>query len=135
MRAAAAAAVAATLLAAGCGGRSGDLLAVDSAGGPPGVPKRTVVITEDGRAGCDGGELRRIEGDLLIDAREIERESTELTDRAASFEGGGPPNARRYALRSKSGTVRWTEGRRGLPPVLPRAALLALRVGREVCGR
>jgi hypothetical protein len=120
-------------LVAGCGGESGDLLAIEEAGGPAGG-ERTLVVTNDGRGRCDGGELRRIESDRLIDAREVERDLQDLAEDGADL-GGDPAGDRRaYVARIRAGTVRWVEAEPGNPDVLPRLELLALRLGRELCG-
>ena len=122
---------AAALTAAGCGGSSGDLLAIEVSGGPAKRQQRMVIQT-DGRASCNGGSQIDIGSAPLIDAREIERELAELADRAAVYE-----NPRRgttgYVVRTKDGTVRWQEGTPGLPGVLSRAQLFALQQGRKLC--
>lgn len=120
-------------LLAGCGGESGDLLAVEVAGGPAGG-ERTLVVTNDGRGRCDGAELRRIESDRLIEAREVERDLQDLAEDGTDL-GGDPTGDRRaYVARIRAGTVRWVEAEPGNPDVLPRLELLALRLGRELCG-
>lgn len=126
---AAAAACAAAL--AGCGGPAGDLLAIETSAGPRGGSER-LVIADDGRARCDGGDLRPIPGDDLIEARELAREIGELAEDARAFEGGAP-GGRRYVARVRAGSVRWSEGAPGLPPALPRLELFALRLGRTFC--
>jgi hypothetical protein len=120
-------------LIAGCGGSPGDLLALDVTGGPTGA-RQHIVIRNDGLASCNGGKERDIGSPALIDAREVERDMGKLADRAATFHAApGATGFRSYAVRGKSGTVRWDETARGLPPVLPRAQLLALQLGRKLC--
>lgn len=116
---------------AGCGGSPGDLIAIDTSGGPAGRDQR-LVVRSDGQVTCNGGAAADIGSDALIDAREIERELSDLAERAAEYEGGGEGGAR-YVARTKDGTVRWQEGARGLPPVLPKAQLFALQQGRALC--
>jgi hypothetical protein len=113
-----------------CGGGSGDLIALERSGGAQPQPLR-IVVTSDGRARCDGGPLRAIGSELLLDARETERELGDLAETNRSF--GRRPNRPRYVARTDDGTVRWTEGT-PLPPELPRAQLLLLRLRRAVCG-
>jgi hypothetical protein len=122
---AAALAAATAVAASGCGGGSGDLLAVE-------VEGTRLVVTNDGRGRCDGGDLVRISSDDLIAAREIERGLLDEAHDGRSF-GGDRPGRRRYVLRIRAGTVRWAEGARGLPPELPRAQLLSLRLERTLC--
>jgi hypothetical protein len=113
----------------GCGGEAGDLLAVEGSGGAR--PAHRIVVTGDGRGRCDGSELRAIPSERLIEAREVEREIEELADDSATFPE--EPGRRRYVLRTNDGIVRWSEGARGLPPELPEASLLALRLERDLC--
>jgi hypothetical protein len=120
------AAVAALL--AGCGGTAGDLLALEVAGA--GATRR-VVITGDGRARCDSGELRAISSDELIEAREIERELTDLAESGRTYRGGR--GLRRLTALTRAGTVRWREAAPGRPAVLARAELLAVRLARALC--
>jgi hypothetical protein len=130
-RACAVGAVALAIAASGCGGSAGDILAIEVSGGFSGE-RRSLVVTEDGRGRCDGGELRPIESRTLIDARQVRRDLEQYADRGARFEG---PRADRrvYAARTRDGAVRWVEGAPGLPRVLPEAASLALRLERELC--
>jgi hypothetical protein len=124
-------AVAAAVAAGGCGGSAGDLIAIEVSGGFEGA-RRALVVTEDGRGRCDGSELRPIESQTLIDAREVQRDVSDLAGEGARFDG--PRTDRRlYAVRTRDGTVRWVEGAPGLPKALPEAAQLALRLERELC--
>ena len=93
--------------------------------------QHTVVVSGDGRGSCDRGPLKQLPSDRVIEAREIEHEVAELARRAASYPPS--PDARMYTLKTKAGVVTWSEGRRGLPPVLPRAQLLALQLVRRLC--
>ena len=93
--------------------------------------RHTVVVSGDGRGSCDRGPLKQLPSDRVIEAREIEHEVAELARRAASYPPS--PDARMYTLNTKAGVVTWSEGRRGLPPVLPRAELLALQLVRRLC--
>lgn len=117
---------------AGCGGESGDLLAVEVAGGPA-APGRTIVVTSDGRARCDGGALRPITSGRLIAAREIERDLADLARGGTDLGATAAPDRRSYVARTRAGTVRFVEGEPGNPAVLARLELLALQLGREVC--
>lgn len=125
-----AAALAAPLLASGCGGSAGDLLSITVSGGLT-RGSQTVVVSGDGRASCDRGPLKPIPSDRVIDAREVERDATDYAKRAAEYPAR--EGVRRYALNTKDGVVRWSEGTPGLPAVLPRAQLLALQLTRIAC--
>jgi hypothetical protein len=123
-------ALAASSLVAGCGGTAGDLLSIRVEGGPAGAT-HTVVVTGDGRGSCDRGPLEPLPSARVIVAREIEREVVDLAKGARAF--GSRPGARRYVLMTKDGVVRWSDGTPNLPAALPRAQLLALQLGRELC--
>jgi hypothetical protein len=125
-------ALVAGVLAVGCGGESGDLMAIEVSGGKARGDEFEVVIASDGRASCDDRPRETIPSDLLIDARELERDLGDLAEEGANF-GGGGDDAREYVVRIKDGTVRWVEGELGLPEALPRAQLLALELDRLLC--
>jgi len=133
MRIAVAAATAALMLMAGCGSSAGDLLALEVSGGP--LPaKQTLIVTADGRGSCNRGKLREIPNQRLLDAQGIARDAKPLAEAGAEYLASRP-DARAYRLLLPDGDVRWTEGRPGIPPELARAQLLALQLGRVLCGR
>ncbi len=116
---------------AGCGGSPGDLIEIRSSGGPAQREQR-IVVSGDGRSTCNGGPTKDIGSDALIEAREIERELTDLAGRAAVYESPRG-EATNYVARTKDGTVRWQEGAEGLPEVLSQAQLFVLQQGRTLC--
>lgn len=117
---------------AGCGGSSGDVLAIEVSGG--GAARHEIVVGNDGRGHCDGGMLQRVADAQLVEAREIATEAAELADRGESFEAEGGGARQAYVLRTTDGTVRWTEATPGLPEPLPRVELLAVGLRRLLCG-
>ena len=120
------------LLASGCGGGAGDLLAIQVSGGF--APQtRVFVVTGDGRGSCDRGDLKDLPSARVIDAREIARDAAELAKRGAEYPAPGAADARDYILRTADGDVRWSEASPDLPQVLPRAELLAVQLQRLVC--
>jgi hypothetical protein len=131
MRRAAALGIALAATLAGCGGSPGDLLAIDVTGGAANRHQR-IVVQDNGHATCDGRPSQDLGSAALIDAREIERDLKDLADRAAVYEEA-KAGATSYTARTNDGTVRWLEGARGLPPVLPRTQLFALEQGRKLC--
>ena len=120
------------LTVAGCGGGAGDLMAIEIAKGPARGRGLDIVIKDNGRATCNDGDEETIPSDLLIDARELERDLGDLAEEGAFFEPTGA-GRREYVVRIKAGTVRWSEGKRGLPRELPQVQLLALRLDRLLC--
>ncbi len=121
------------LLGAGCGGEAGDLMAIDVAKGPARGRALNIVIASDGRASCNDRPQETIPSELLIDARELERDLGDLAEEGATFFPPTGAGRREYVVRIKAGTIRWSEGDRGLPRELPRAQLLALRLDRLLC--
>jgi hypothetical protein len=116
---------------AGCGGSPGDLLSINVKGGPA-QRNQSIVLRSDGQGSCNGGPSQDIGSEALIDARTIERDLTDLAERAAFYESTRS-EATNYVARTNDGTVRWQEGARGLPPVLAQAQLFALQQGRALC--
>jgi hypothetical protein len=123
-------ALAPLVLLAGCGGGAGDLLSITASGGVAGG-RHTVVVSGDGRGSCDSGPLRELPSDRVIDARGVERDAADLAKRSATYPPR--PDARSYTLHTKAGEVRWSEGARSLPSVLPRAQLLELQLEQLLC--
>ena len=122
----------AAAVAGGCGGEAGDLMAIEITGGPARERPLDIVVASDGRGSCNEGNSEMLPSDLLIEARELERELGDLAEEGANY--SSPTERRRaYVVRIKAGTVRWTEGEPGLPEELPRTQLLALRLDRLLC--
>ena len=106
-------------------------------GVPPGASAQVVLdayrkLSKLHHPDRNGGSEESIPSDLLIDARELERDLGDLAEQGAFFEPTGA-GRREYVVRIKAGTVRWSEGNRGLPRELPRTQLLALRLDRLLC--
>ena len=124
--------LAAVMLVAGCGGEAGDLMAIEVAKGPARGRALDIVIASDGRASCNDGPEKTIPSELLIEARDLERDVGDLAEEGAFFEPTGA-GRREFVVRIKAGTVRWSEGNRGLPRELPRLQLLTVRLDRLLC--
>ena len=125
--------LAALVLAGGCGGEAGDLMAIEVSGGPSRA--RTpldIVLAGDGRGTCNGRPSETVPSDVVIEARELERELEDLAEDGARY-GATRDGRREYIVRIKAGTVRWAEGEPDLPEVLPRAQLLAVQLDRLLC--
>ena len=130
MRLLAAVLAAAAAALTGCGGSAGDLIAISTTGG--GTPHARYVVTGDGLASCNGGKEKTLPSQLVLDAREVERELTDYAKKRSSFMNG-PAGARRYVASTKDGLVTWAEGARGAPPVIGKAILLTQNIKTQVC--
>jgi len=118
---------AALALITGCGNPGGDLIAIEKNG--DGAVER-LVVTDDGRGSCDGGELKYLVSDRLLEAREAERDLQDLPGTKVDF--GRLAGRTIYTARMRDSVVTWSEGARR-PPVLPKATLLALKLQNELC--
>ena len=87
-------------------------------------------MTDDGRGSCNGGELKRLDSDLLLEARDVERELQELADTATNFPD--PNGGRHFRAQMRDATVTWMERSRQ-DPALPKATALTLKLRRELC--
>jgi hypothetical protein len=121
-----AAPIVALLALAGCGNPGGDLIALEERG----AHFTRLVVTDDGRGSCNGGELKRLASERLLEAREVERGLQELADERTNFPG--PGGGRLFRAQMRGATVTWTE-RSASEPILPRATLLTLRLRGELC--
>ena len=117
------------LLAVGCGNPGGDLLAIEERA--PGGATNRLVVTDDGRGSCNGGQLKRLESDRLLEAREVQREMEELPGERSDF--GRLGDRTNYRATMREAEVTWAEGARQ-PAVLPKATVLALQLRRATCG-
>ena len=111
---------------AGCGGSTGDLMGMQITGGPGNV-KEQMHVTEDGRTSCNTGALHQLPSQAVLDARNIEREAKPLITDGEQY-APALPGRRTFQLKTPDGSLVWGEGRTGLPPLLPRAELLALQL-------
>ena len=115
------------VLLAGCGNPGGDLIALEERG----AHFSRMVVTDDGRGKCNGGELKRLDSQRLLEAREVERELQELADTGRTNypeDTGG----RHFRAQMRGATVTWRE-RSAQEPALPKATLLTIRLRRELC--
>lgn len=122
----------AILAAAGCGGTAGDLLAVDRTGEVPGAKLR-MVIGDGGLVRCNEGEEHRMPDDLLLDAREVERELEGPAEEQLTLRPG-PGSILRYDVETPTGRVRFADDSRGKVDGMDELAFLVRRVAQDVCG-
>ena len=122
--------LAAAAALAGCGGTPGELITITESGG--GEAPLRLTVRADSQGSCNNSALRTLPSQLILDAREAERElARPARDRASYAEG--PRAARRYTATTNDGVVTWVEGARGAPEAVGRATLLAAQLKRELC--
>jgi hypothetical protein len=122
----------------GCGSRAADLFEVTRTGSIEGANLR-LVVTDDGRAVCNGGPDRDITSDQLIDARTALRELQGKDDKVGPADRRlslppGPRSILRYRVRVEGGSVAFSDTSRGQPPVFFRLAQLVRGIARGPCG-
>ena len=133
MRALRAIATIGCLALAGCGGESGDLMAIEVEGGfAKSRGTLDIVLANDGRGTCNDRPSETVPSEIVIEAREVERDLNDLAEEGARLGNPGNPGGR-FVVRIKAGTVRWDEGAQNPPQVLGEAQLLALRLDRLLC--
>jgi hypothetical protein len=116
---------------AGCGGSSGgDLIAVDRAGNVPGAKLR-IVVEDPGLVHCNGSAGQRMPDQLLLDARELQRDLVGPAKADLDLPGG-PQSVMSYDVHTVDGDVRFADDSRG-PAVLDRAAYFTRQVAQQVC--
>jgi hypothetical protein len=135
--AAVAAALALAALAA-CGTPSADLFVVQRSGTIPGA-RLTLLVTDGGQVRCNGGPLRDISSDELIEARAIvrglsgDKDAVGPADRHVDLPPG-PGAILRYRVRVEAGDVAFSDTSSGQPPAFFRVAKLTRDLARGPCG-
>jgi hypothetical protein len=125
-------ALAAALLASGCGGvRAADLFIVSRTGSSP-QARLTLLVNEEGGVHCNGGRTLKLSDPQIVQARVIQEDlhgpassHLSLPQRAGSVLS--------YDVRDADGTVRFSDNSAGQPPVLGRLALFVLQAAQRVC--
>lgn len=130
MRARLAIVLAAVAALAGCGGTPGELITITESGG--GEPPLRLTVMADSQGSCNDGADRTLQSQLILDAREAERELKRPAADRASY-ADGPRGARRYTATTNDGVVTWVEGARGAPEAVAKATLLAAQLKRALC--
>jgi hypothetical protein len=123
-------ALAAAAALAGCGGPPGELITITESGG--GEPPLRLTVLADSQGSCNNGPNRTLPSDLILDAREAERELAGPAKDRASY-SDGPRGARRYTATTNDGVVTWVEGARAAPKAIATATLLAVQLKRLLC--
>ena len=118
------------MVSGGCGTPSADLFAVERSGSLPDA-KLQLIVVDDGTVKCDGRE-ELIPDDILLDARQLERELAPLMEDDLRL-----PVPRTALLRfrvvSDEGEVTFADASPNLPPELGKLVQFTRRVAREAC--
>ena len=128
---AAAAAVLAGVVLAGCGTPSADLFAVERNGTLPDA-RLKLVVGDGGTVECDGTE-RKISNDRLLEARDIARDLQPVLARKPVLPGG-PRALLHYRVLGDAGDARFSDITAARDPVLARVVRFTRAVARDACG-
>lgn len=127
-----AAVLAAAAALGGCGAASADLFEVRRSGDDAAANLR-LVVNDGGTVTCDGGEPRALQGDQLLEARELAREleaqSALLIDLPP-----GPGAVLRYEVRTATGQVAFSDTSLGRPEPFDELTAFTKTVAEDVCG-
>ena len=122
----------ALLAATGCGGSAGDLLAVKRSGTVPGAELQ-VIITDAGFASCNEADELRLPEELLLDAREVERDLETAAEEQLSL-NPGDGSIFSYEVETPTGIVRFADTSSGRVEGMDELAFLVRQVAQDVCG-
>jgi hypothetical protein len=133
--AAAAVALAAAVLIAGCAGgiQAPDIFIVQRTGSVPGA-RLTVLVNEEGGVQCNGGPMLKLSDPALVQARAIQEELHEdqLASRQTSLPAR-PGSVLSYYLRDENGSVRFADNSAPEPKVFRNLALFVLQTAQQIC--
>jgi hypothetical protein len=118
--------------AAGCGGESGDLFAVERSGDVPGAKLR-LIVDDGGTLTCNEDKPRALPAKLLLQARAIATDMEESAQHSLDL-AAGPQSVLQYVVRTPDGTVRFADDSRGQPEVTQRLAYFTRQAAQQVCG-
>jgi len=127
-------ALAACVLAAGCGGVTApDLFLVRRSGSGPHA-RLTLLVDEEGGVTCNGRKAAsKLSDPQIIKAREIQEELEKPSSEHLSL-APRAGSVLSYYVRDEKGAVRFADNSAGQPKVLRKLALFVLAASQEVCG-
>lgn len=120
------------LAGAGCGASTPDLFLLTRGGSIPGA-RLTLLVNDGGTVRCDGGAPRELPDPQLLAARDV---ATSLAkDAQHDLVLPRPPGAiLRFRVRSKDGTVTFSDVDAARRPELAKVVAFARTVAQDVCG-
>lgn len=128
----AAAALAASLALAGCGGvTAADLFVVTRSGSTPHA-HLVMLVNEEGVVRCNGDGPLKLSDPQLVQARALQEELHDFAT-ANRVYPARPGSVLSYSVRDENGTVRFSDNSAGQPKVLHELALFVLVVAQQVC--
>jgi hypothetical protein len=124
-------AVAAALLAAGCGTPSADLFVVERSGDLPDA-RLSLIVGDGGAVKCDGTE-HAITSAQLLDARELADDLAPLLHRKITLPPG-EQSLLRFKVIGDAGTVEFSDSSPGLRSEFARVIAFTRAVAKQACG-
>jgi hypothetical protein len=118
-------------LLAGCGTPSADLFLVERTGADT-KANLTLLVSDGGTVTCNGTE-HEISGDLLLKARELEREMSEQAELNLALEPGAGA-VLSYKVEMEAGTIAFSDTSRPLPRSFTELTVFTKDVSENVCG-
>jgi hypothetical protein len=116
---------------AGCGSPSADLFLVERTGADA-KANLTLLVSDGGTVTCNGTE-HEISGELLLRARELERQMSEQAELNLALEPGA--NAvLTYKVEMEAGTIAFSDTSRPLPRSFTELTVFTKDVSESVCG-
>ena len=124
-------AIVAALCLAGCGSPAPDLFLVERSGADRNA-NLELLVSDDGTVTCNG-KKHSIPGDLLLEARELERQLSPQAELNLQLPPG-PNHVLSYRVRLEAGTVAFADTSRPLPRSFTELTAFTSSVSEDVCG-
>ena len=121
----------AVLCLAGCGSPAPDLFLVERSGADRNA-NLTLLVSDDGTVTCNGRK-HAIPGDLLLDARTLERQLSPQAELNLQLPPG-PNHVLSYRVRLEAGTIAFADTSRPLPRSFTELTAFTDDVSEDVCG-
>jgi hypothetical protein len=116
---------------AGCGSPAADLFVVERSGADRNA-NLTLLVSDDGTVTCNKAK-HPIPGDLLLEARELERRLSEQAELNLALPAG-PNTVLSYKVRMEAGTIAFADTSRPLPRAFTELTVFTKDVSEDVCG-
>ena len=124
--------VALALALGGCGTQPPDLFVVQRTGADPGADAK-VVVDDGGNLTCNDTIKKVLDAPLLLDARQLSRDLTELSYLGLDLPPK-PGSDLRYKVDLAAGSIAYADNSAQRPPALDRLTAFVAKVTEQVCG-